>query len=387
MEKSLAFLDEMINKLEKSIGEYEEAPNPCSDKIECSEKKECSQKNECSEQKKECPQMKNECSQMKECCQKQSECCEQKNECCPKEKVCEQMKECCQEENKCPEMKNACCQEESKCPEMKNECCQEESKCPEMKACAEQKECPTKCEESEKKEEPCQAECKQECEETKAPEEQKPQKKKKQKKKKKKKAPKSKPRTKSLFEQVEFRVGEIKSCFNHPESTKLYIEKIDMGEGEDRTILSGLQNVIPIEKMTGLVVVWANLKARPLAGIPSFGMVMCSQDAKKGGVECLRPSEGAKIGDRVYLDNMEDYLWSQYSNPALDAEGNKKPLDFSLESYLEEEGLKPMNSKKMKKMFAQLKTDQSGAPCFGTYKMITKSGGLKTAGVPNGIIQ
>jgi len=30
----------------------------------------------------------------------------------------------------------------------------------------------------------------------------------------------------------DLRVGEIKECFKHPESEKLYVEKIDLGEEE-----------------------------------------------------------------------------------------------------------------------------------------------------------
>ncbi len=44
----------------------------------------------------------------------------------------------------------------------------------------------------------------------------------------------------------------------HPESENLYCEKIDMGD-EVREIASGLQKFVPIEKMSGLVLVLANL--------------------------------------------------------------------------------------------------------------------------------
>lgn len=42
------------------------------------------------------------------------------------------------------------------------------------------------------------------------------------------------------FIMCDLRVGNITSCIKHPESEKLYIEQIDLGEGEDRTIASGL---------------------------------------------------------------------------------------------------------------------------------------------------
>jgi methionyl-tRNA synthetase len=43
-----------------------------------------------------------------------------------------------------------------------------------------------------------------------------------------------------LFYKADLRVGNITSAKKHPESEKLYIEEIDMGNGEVRQILSGL---------------------------------------------------------------------------------------------------------------------------------------------------
>lgn len=42
------------------------------------------------------------------------------------------------------------------------------------------------------------------------------------------------------FMACDLRVGKIIECTRHPESQKLYVEKIDLGEAEPRTILSGL---------------------------------------------------------------------------------------------------------------------------------------------------
>ena len=59
------------------------------------------------------------------------------------------------------------------------------------------------------------------------------------------------------------------------------MEKVDLGEegGKIRTILSGLQEFVTIDEMLdGQCVVFANLKARKLAGIVSEGMVMCAEN-------------------------------------------------------------------------------------------------------------
>ena len=54
--------------------------------------------------------------------------------------------------------------------------------------------------------------------------------------------------------------------------------------------------------LTGLCVVWANLKPRKLADLMSEGMVMCANSDDKSKIEIMRPPEGAKIGERVILE-------------------------------------------------------------------------------------
>ena len=40
---------------------------------------------------------------------------------------------------------------------------------------------------------------------------------------------------------MDIRVGKLLEVWPHPESDKLYVEKIDLGEGTPRQILSGLR--------------------------------------------------------------------------------------------------------------------------------------------------
>ena len=86
------------------------------------------------------------------------------------------------------------------------------------------------------------------------------------------------------FLQLDIRIGFIKECWKvpteciqHPSSENLYCEKIDVGD-EVREIASGLQKYVPIDQMTGPVLVFANLKARKLADFMSNGMVMANSD-------------------------------------------------------------------------------------------------------------
>lgn len=103
---------------------------------------------------------------------------------------------------------------------------------------------------------------------------------------------------------LDLRVGHILDAHAHPESDKLYVESIDVGEPEPRTILSGLAHYMPIEKVRGArVVVVCNLPARPLAGIPSHGMVLCASDVDADGnkttTEFIVPPADAKVGERI----------------------------------------------------------------------------------------
>lgn len=74
----------------------------------------------------------------------------------------------------------------------------------------------------------------------------------------------------------------------------MYNEKIDIGNGEIRSIASGLQKFVKIEDMqNALCVVLCNLKARPLAGYNSHGMVLCGETPARDQVELLIPPEGS----------------------------------------------------------------------------------------------
>ena len=53
--------------------------------------------------------------------------------------------------------------------------------------------------------------------------------------------------------------------------------------------------------LSGLVIVFANLKPRPLAGAMSNGMVMCASNEDHSVVELVRPPEGSKPGDRIQI--------------------------------------------------------------------------------------
>ncbi len=48
---------------------------------------------------------------------------------------------------------------------------------------------------------------------------------------------------------LDIRVGLITSAKKHPDADSLYVEEIDVGEGQTRTVVSGLVKYIPLEEM------------------------------------------------------------------------------------------------------------------------------------------
>lgn len=105
------------------------------------------------------------------------------------------------------------------------------------------------------------------------------------------------------FTALDIRVGYIKNAYEHPDADKLYVEEIDLGEEEPRTICSGLRPYISSkDDLIGKkVVVLCNLKPRTMLGIASHGMVLCVSNEDQSKVQLLNPPTDATIGQRVGL--------------------------------------------------------------------------------------
>jgi methionine--tRNA ligase beta chain len=69
---------------------------------------------------------------------------------------------------------------------------------------------------------------------------------------------------------LDIRVGQVLKCWNHPDSDKLLCEEVDLGNGEVRSIASGIRAFYTAEDLVGRkVMVLANLKERAMAGFKS----------------------------------------------------------------------------------------------------------------------
>lgn len=99
---------------------------------------------------------------------------------------------------------------------------------------------------------------------------------------------------------IDLRVGLVKKVWDHPSADSLYVEEIDVGEEQPRTVVSGLKKHITAEEFTNrLVVVVCNLKASKLRGQESQAMVLCASLDDK--VELVSPAEGSKAGDKIFV--------------------------------------------------------------------------------------
>jgi len=105
-------------------------------------------------------------------------------------------------------------------------------------------------------------------------------------------------------EKIDLRVAKIIAIEKHPEAEKLYIETIDCGEEEPRTIVSGLVPYYTEEELLNKnIVLVYNLKPAKLRGVKSNGMLLAADD-DKGTVDVIFVPD-AQPGDRVILDGAE----------------------------------------------------------------------------------
>lgn len=117
---------------------------------------------------------------------------------------------------------------------------------------------------------------------------------------------------------LDIRIGRIVEVSKHPDAEALYVEKIDLGEENPRTIVSGLVNYMKEEDLKDrLVVVLCNLKRAKMRGIESAGMVLCASIEEEGNkkVEPLTVPSNSKAGDQVVVEGYESGTPDEVLNP------------------------------------------------------------------------
>ena len=103
-----------------------------------------------------------------------------------------------------------------------------------------------------------------------------------------------------------FCVGKVLSAKPAAGAATLYIEEIDVGEGAPRQVVSGLAGKVPLEELTGkLVVLLANIKASNFKGHQSQALLLCATSADGATTELVEPPAGSAVGERVVVAGHE----------------------------------------------------------------------------------
>ena len=102
------------------------------------------------------------------------------------------------------------------------------------------------------------------------------------------------------FTKMEMKIGEVRSCEDHPDADKLFVLKVDFGEGDDdRQLVAGLKGYYEKDSIVGKkIVVVTNLQPAKLRGVESFGMLLAAADGK-GAVKLLVPDGDIEKGSKV----------------------------------------------------------------------------------------
>jgi methionyl-tRNA synthetase len=113
---------------------------------------------------------------------------------------------------------------------------------------------------------------------------------------------------------IDLRVAKIEKIERHPKADKLYIETLEIGNGESRAIVSGLVPFYTEEQLLEKKIIVAyNLKAAKLRGIESKGMLLAAGDKKGVGpngeaVERVEVLDAADYptGTRLLIEGEEE---------------------------------------------------------------------------------
>lgn len=102
------------------------------------------------------------------------------------------------------------------------------------------------------------------------------------------------------FEDIEIRAAEIIDCKKAENADKLLQFRLDVGDSQDRQILSGVAEYYPNpEELIGKkVAVISNLKPRKMRGEISQGMILSSED-KDGNLKLLEVDSSAENGSMI----------------------------------------------------------------------------------------
>ncbi|MCF7793742.1 MAG: methionine--tRNA ligase [Candidatus Cloacimonetes bacterium] len=100
------------------------------------------------------------------------------------------------------------------------------------------------------------------------------------------------------FMKLEFRIVKVLEAANIPKSKKLLKLKVDVGNGEQRSVVAGISQHYEPEEMVGRKVpMLINLQPRKVMGVESQAMILAAHDEEK--LTILVPEKNVKEGSEV----------------------------------------------------------------------------------------
>lgn len=160
---------------------------------------------------------------------------------------------------------------------------------------------------------------------------------------------------------LDIRVGLIKKVWKHPGADALYVEEIDIGEGNVRQVVSGLAKFLTLEQIQNRkVLVLRNVKPGKVRDVLSSGLVPCASNTDHTQCEPVMPPDGARIGERITVAGCE---------------GSSSP----------EEILNP-KKKQFENLQPDLTTDDAGVANYQGKPFMTTAGAC-TSSIVNGTIK
>ena len=101
------------------------------------------------------------------------------------------------------------------------------------------------------------------------------------------------------FVKIKLIAAKVIACEKVEKSEKLLKETLDVGNGQTRTVCSGIAKHYTPEEMVGkTVVLVANLAPRKMAGVLSEGMLLCAEDPE-GKLKLLTVEDGIAPGSEI----------------------------------------------------------------------------------------
>ena len=104
----------------------------------------------------------------------------------------------------------------------------------------------------------------------------------------------------TAYQSLVLKVGKVDEVAPHPDAEKLFVMKVDVGEGAPRQIVTGLRGYYKEEELKGRKAVFIlNLKPSKLRGIESQGMILAAETEGGKEVSILVPEGDPAVGTVV----------------------------------------------------------------------------------------